>query len=172
LYWPSLPPGTWVSWVLSLGRPNSSLTTPCDRSFPGRQRAVPGTGSRPGLPGYRAGGRRCVPCGEHGPHDLSRVAWRGIAPQVAVRADYLQPAAGPRPANRGVRGTGAALPGSATAHSTQGPCCSRPSRTGRRGPVSPVPAGRAAARWSPSQTPRSRCPGCCVPCPTGARWRG
>ena len=34
------------------------------------------------------------------------------------------------------------MPGSATAHSTQGPCCSRPSRTGRRGPVSPGP-GRA-----------------------------
>jgi hypothetical protein len=39
-------------------------------------------------------GRRCVPCGEHGPHDLSRLAWRGVAPQVAERADHLQPAAG------------------------------------------------------------------------------
>ena len=51
----------------------------------------------------------------------------------------------PRPVSArepGVRGAGAVLPGSATAHSTQGPGCSRPSRIGRRGRVSPDP-GRA-----------------------------
>ncbi len=51
----------------------------------------------------------------------------------------------PRPVSArepGVCGTGAARLGSATAHSTPGPCCSRPSRIGRRGPLSPDP-GRA-----------------------------
>jgi len=42
----------------------------------------------------------------------------------------------------GVRGAGAVLPGSATAHSTQGPGWSRPSRIGCRARVSPGP-GRA-----------------------------
>ena len=48
----------------------------------------------------------------------------------------------PRPVSArepGVCGIGAALLGSATAHSTQGPGWSRPSQTGRWGPVSPGP---------------------------------
>ena len=51
----------------------------------------------------------------------------------------------PRPVSArepGVWGAGAALLGSATAHSTPGPGCSRPSPIGRRGQVSPDP-GRA-----------------------------
>ena len=79
----------------------------------------------------------------------------------------------PRPVSSrgpGLCGAGAALPrvGDRAQH---GPGWSRPSRIGRRGPVSPDPGRRAAACWSSAQTPRSRCLCCALPCPTGAEWR-
>jgi hypothetical protein len=49
---------------------------------------------RPGLLGYRAGSRWCLPRAEQGPHDLSGLAGRGVAPLVAERADEVQSAAG------------------------------------------------------------------------------
>ena len=116
-------------------------------------------------------GGRCVPCGEHGPHDLSRVARRGAAPQVAERADHLQPAAGLG------EGAGRSRHGSRFGQGRRPRTAPRvPVAAGRAGPAAGAgyrraPAGHAAARWSPSQTPRSRCPGCCAPCPTGATWR-
>ena len=115
-------------------------------------------------------GRRCVPCGEHGPHDLSRLAWRGVAPQVAERADHLQPAAGLGQRTGGPRHRHRCCPGRRPRTAPRAPAAA-----GRAGPAAGdryrrARAGRAAARWSSSPTPRSRCPGCCAPCPTGATW--
>jgi DNA-binding NarL/FixJ family response regulator/tetratricopeptide (TPR) repeat protein len=48
-------------------------------------------------------GRRCMPFGEHGPHDFPGVAGLGVAPLVAQRADHLQPAARLGEGTRGPR---------------------------------------------------------------------
>jgi len=93
---------------------------------------------------------RCA-VGEHGPHDLPG-AVRNVAPPVAERADEAQPAAGPGEGARAVAAR-AALLGSATARSSQGRSCGRPSRTGRRGRASPGPGGACrSALVSSSET--------------------
>ena len=117
----SRPPGQlWVR-----GPPRAVLV-------PGRQRAVPGTGSQPGLPRCRAGeGGACRAVNMA--HTTFPASPGVVQPHRSLNAQII---CSPRPASAsepGVRGTGTAVPGSATAHSTQGPCCSRPSRTGRRG---------------------------------------
>ena len=86
-------------------------------------------------------GWRCLPRAEQGPHDLS--VWLGVVQPHWSRSARMR--CSPRPVSSrepGIRGAGAVLPGSATAHSTRGPGWSRPSRIGCRGRVSPDP-GRA-----------------------------
>ena len=63
------------------------------RRGPGRQHAVPGTRSLPGLPGCRAGeGRACRGLNIAHTTFRRRLAW--CSPPIAKRADHLQPAAG------------------------------------------------------------------------------
>ena len=115
-------------------RPPAVLVPVVSVLFPEPGRGLDCPGARPG----EGGACRAVNMA----HTIFPASPGVVQPHRSLNAQII---CSPRPASArepGVRGTGTALPGSATAHSTQGPCCSRPSRTGRRGRVSPGP-GRA-----------------------------
>ncbi len=108
------------------------------RSGTGRGLACWGTG-RQQRAGAGGAGR-----GQNKAHDLSGLAGRGVAPLVAERADEVQSTAGLAAGAGPLRcRSGLARVGDRAQHA--GPGCSRPSRIGGRGPVSPGP-GRACRR--------------------------
>ena len=97
---------------------------------------------RPGLPGYRVReDGRWQPRAEQGPHALSGLAGRGVAPLVAERADEVQSAAGlVEGAGRSRRWSGLARVGDRAQHAGPGLEQAEPDRP--PGLVSPGP-GRA-----------------------------
>ena len=86
----------------------------------------------------RCGARRAVNRGQNIAHTTLPVSL-GVKPHWSLRAQMM---CNPRPVSAKeprVCSTGAARLGSATAHRTQDPGCSRPNRIGRRGQLSPAP---------------------------------
>ena len=128
----------------------------------GRGRACSGTG-----PGRTDGASR----GQNRAHTTFPVSLRVVQPHLSLSAQMM---CSPRPVwsrEPGVRGAGAAVPGSATAHSTQSPGCSRPSRIGRPGPVPPGPGRACRSALVSSSDTTIAMSGLRSAMPPGARWR-
>jgi len=135
------------------------------------------------LPGSRTGrGRACSRIGPGRTDGASRVQNRThttfpvslgvVQPHLSLSAQMM---CSPRPVwsrEPGVRGAGAAVPGSATAHSTQGPGCSRPSRIGRPGPVPPGPGRACRSALVSSSDTTIAMSGLRSAMPHRSRWRG
>ena len=115
------------------------------------------------------GGRTVPAAGRTGPMRPFRSRWAWCNPHLSLSAQMmcsLRPVS-VEGAGRPRRRSGRAGVGDRAQHPGPGLQQAEPDRPPGPG-YRRVRAGRAAARWSAAQIPRSRCLGCVLPCPTGA----